>query len=88
LPDPRILTDGGIHNLFLLYQVSAATQPSFLQQAVYIDNQKKKLCVVGEVHRRFIVTPDIDALLVDLSVDNEQGLPGLDGDGLITMDTS
>lgn len=42
----------------------------------------------GEVSRRFIVTPDIDALLVDLSVDNEQGIPGLDGDGLITMDTS
>ena len=72
----------------LLHQVSAATQPSFLQQAAYIDSQKKKLCVLGEVNRRFIVTPDIDALIADLSVDNEQGSTGLDADGLITMDTS
>ena len=44
--------------------------------------------MLGEVNRRFAVTPDIDALLGDLSVDNEQGIPGLDGEGLITMDTS
>ena len=69
-------------------QVSAATQPSFLQQAVHIDKQNKKLCVLGEVNRRFIVTPDIDALLADLSVEHEAGLPGLDGEGLITMDTT
>jgi len=72
----------------ILLDVSAATQPSFLQQAVYIDKQKSKLCVLGEVNRRFIITPDIDALIVDLSVESEQGIPGLDGDGLITMDTS
>ena len=42
----------------------------------------------GEVNRRFVVTPDIDELLLNLSVDNEQGIPGLDGEGLITMDTS
>jgi len=72
----------------MLLNVSAATQPSFLQQAVHIDQQKKKLCVLGEVNRRFIVTPDIDALLADLSAEQEGGLPGLDGEGLITMDTS
>jgi len=45
--------------------------------------------VFGEVNRRFIVTPDIDALLLDVAADNEQpGLPGLDEEGLITMDTS
>ncbi|KAF9646363.1 hypothetical protein BDM02DRAFT_3171826 [Thelephora ganbajun] len=99
-PDPPI--DGTIGQLELyrsgaikmrlangiLLDVSAATQPSFLQQAVHIDRQKKKLCVLGEVNRRFTVTPDIDALIMDLSVDNEQGPPGLDGDGLIIMDTS
>jgi len=44
--------------------------------------------VLGEVNRRFTVTPDIDALLVDLSVDNEPAPTGLDGEGLIIMDTS
>lgn len=71
---------------FSTHQVSAATQSSFLQQAVHIDKQKKKLCVLGEVNRRFIVTPDIDALLADLSVEPEGGLPGLEEEGLITMD--
>ena len=35
------------------------------------------------------MTPDIDALLADLSVEPEGGLPGLDGEAeLITMDTT
>ena len=85
--NPRV-THGRIPSLLFPHQVSAATQPSFLQQAVYIDKQKKKLCVFGDISRRFTITPDIDALLVDLSDENEQGAPGLDGDGLITMDTS
>lgn len=86
--NPQAITNGWIPNQFPLRQVSAATQPSFLQQAAYVDKQRKKLCVLGEVNRRFTVTPDIDALLADLSVGNEQGLPGLDEEGLITMDTS
>ncbi|KAF9778434.1 RNA polymerase III RPC4-domain-containing protein [Thelephora terrestris] len=72
----------------ILLDVSAATQPSFLQQAVHIDKQKKKFCVLGEVNRRFIVTPEIDALLADLSAEREQGITCLDGEGLITMDTT
>lgn len=42
--------------------------------------------MLGDVNRRFIVTPDIDALLTDFSVEHEQGLPGLEGEDLITMD--
>ncbi|CAG8760850.1 14690_t:CDS:2, partial [Acaulospora colombiana] len=43
--------------------VFAATQPSFLQQAVMLDLPNKKMNVLGNVSRRFVATPDIDALI-------------------------
>ena len=48
---------------YSVIQVSAATQPSFLQHAVHLDPVEKRLCVLGEVNRRFVVSPDIDTLL-------------------------
>ena len=47
-------------------QVTAATQPSFLQHAVHVDTEKKRLSVLGEVNRRFVVSPNIDSLLESL----------------------
>ena len=43
--------------------MAAATQPSFLQHAVHLDLKTKKLSVIGEVNRRFVAFPNIDALL-------------------------
>ncbi|KAH7335114.1 RNA polymerase III RPC4-domain-containing protein [Rhizoctonia solani] len=53
-------------------EVTAATQPSFLQHAVYHDHDKKRLVVLGEVNRRFIVSPDIDLLLEDMLIMEEK----------------
>ena len=47
-------------------QVTAATQPSFLQHAVLINHAEKRLHVLGEVNRRFVVSPDVDKLLEEL----------------------
>ncbi|KAF8494754.1 RNA polymerase III RPC4-domain-containing protein [Hysterangium stoloniferum] len=47
----------------MVMDVTAATQPSFLQHAVYINPTAKKLHVLGEVNRRFVVSPDVDKLL-------------------------
>lgn len=70
-------------------QVTAATQPSFLQHAVYLDADKKQLCVLGEINRRFVVSPDLEVLLAKLAVGEEPAeVPGLLGAGLISMDTS
>jgi len=44
-------------------QVNAATQPSFLQQAMHLDMINKQLTVLGEVNKQFVVSPDIDSLL-------------------------
>ncbi|KLO11606.1 hypothetical protein SCHPADRAFT_463611 [Schizopora paradoxa] len=71
-----------------LLDVTAATQPSFLQHAVHVDVQNKKLCVLGEVNRRFVVSPNLDALIEQLEM-ADRGEQGLDiSEGLITMDTS
>jgi len=44
-------------------QVNAATQPSFLQQAVHLDMANKQLTILGEINKQFVVSPDIDSLL-------------------------
>ncbi|KAF7770628.1 hypothetical protein Agabi119p4_6602 [Agaricus bisporus var. burnettii] len=47
----------------ILFDVSAATQPSFLQQVVHLDMENKHLTVLGEVNKQFVASPDIDSLL-------------------------
>ncbi|KAJ1306972.1 hypothetical protein OPQ81_007952 [Rhizoctonia solani] len=56
----------------IVMEVTAATQPSFLQHAVYHDQDKKRLVVLGEVNRRFIASPDIDLLLEDMVITEEK----------------
>ncbi|KAF7794473.1 hypothetical protein EIP86_005607 [Pleurotus ostreatoroseus] len=72
----------------ILLDVTAATQPSFLQHAVYVDPEHKRICVLGEVNRRFVVSPDIDALLASMEQPEQPQPTELDADGLIRMDTS
>lgn len=100
----RIITDGVIGQLEVhrsgavkmrlgsgvVLDVIAATQPSFLQHAVHLDVAKKRMCVLGEVNKRYVVSPDVDMLLQDMEK-KEHGLdaesePGLEG--LIKMDAS
>ncbi|EIW58634.1 uncharacterized protein TRAVEDRAFT_37496 [Trametes versicolor FP-101664 SS1] len=71
----------------ILMDVTAATQPSFLQHAVYVDSANKRLSVLGEVNRRFVVTPDIDSLLAGMELADHPPTFEL-GEGLLTMDTT
>ncbi|RPD64407.1 hypothetical protein L226DRAFT_533687 [Lentinus tigrinus ALCF2SS1-7] len=70
----------------IVYDVTAATQPSFLQHAIYMDQSNKRLCVLGEVNRRFVVTPDLDALLSAMEIADNPPPPFELGEGLLTMD--
>ena len=73
----------------IVMDVTAATQPSFLQHAVYLDSTNKQLCVLGEVNRRFVVSPDIDALLSAMELEDNPLPPAFElGEGLLTMDTT
>lgn len=69
--------------------MTAATQPSFLQQAVHVDRSTKDLRVLGEVSRRFVVNPDIDSLLVAMTqADETAAATKPEIDGLLSMDTT
>ncbi|KAL5513034.1 hypothetical protein ACEPAH_3432 [Sanghuangporus vaninii] len=72
----------------ILLDVTAATQPSFLQHAVHVDIEKKKLSVIGEVNRRFVVSPDVDALLESLEIAEQHAAMDVDKleEGLIKIE--
>jgi len=102
-PDPQSQTiDGNIGQLELyrsgavkirlgngmLLDVNAASQPSFLQQAVHLDKEEKRLTIIGEVNKQFIVSPDIDTLLAAME-EADKKLPVIDGEeSMIKMDTT
>jgi DNA-directed RNA polymerase III subunit RPC4 len=44
--------------------------------------------VLGEVSRRFVVTPDIDSLLAAMLQADEAAITKLDTEGLLSMDTT
>ncbi|KAJ7695186.1 RNA polymerase III RPC4-domain-containing protein [Mycena rosella] len=72
----------------ILLDVTAATQPSFLQHAVCLDLPQKRLTILGEVNKRFVVSPDIDTLLTAMEV-SERTPPTIEGEeGLIKIDTT
>lgn len=75
-----------IHSLSPLSQVSAATQPSFLQHAIYVDEENKQLKVLGAVNRRFVVSPDVEHLLDDIEAKERAKKEAELNDGLISMD--
>lgn len=51
-------------------QVSSGMDCSFAQDAVAVNNAEKHCCIVGELSKRLILTPDVDSILsmVDLSI--------------------
>ncbi|KAF9447710.1 hypothetical protein P691DRAFT_801896 [Macrolepiota fuliginosa MF-IS2] len=70
----------------ILLDVNAATQPSFLQQAVRLDINEKRLTVLGEVNKQFVVSPDVESLLEGMER-IDKSLPAFEGeDDLIKMD--
>ncbi|KAH9004726.1 RNA polymerase III RPC4-domain-containing protein [Lactarius hatsudake] len=72
----------------ILLDVTAATQSSFLQQAVHVDRATKNLRVLGEVGRRFVATPDIDSLLEAMTQADEAAIAKVETEGLLPMDTT
>jgi len=69
-------------------QVSAATQPSFLQHAVRLDMNEKRLMVLGEVNKRFVVSPNVEALLSAMeAADRAHVTPADSEEGGIRMET-
>ncbi|KAG7093882.1 hypothetical protein E1B28_007521 [Marasmius oreades] len=70
----------------ILFDVTASTQPSFLQHAVSVDSGESRIIVFGEINKHFTVSPDVDSLLV--AMEAAIRAPGLDDPELIRMDQS
>ena len=49
---------------------------------------QKRLCVLGEVNRRFIASPNVGALLEQLEEHDKKQTSEILGEGLIKMDNS
>lgn len=52
----------------VVMDVSPGVSPSFLQTLVHVDQKNKALAVAGEVHKSYVVTPDVDRLLDELFI--------------------
>lgn len=48
---------------WMILQVSPGVECKFAQDAVAINTEEKHCCVLGELGKRIVVTPDIDSLL-------------------------
>ena len=67
-------------------KLNAASQASFLQQAVNLDMAGKQLIVLGEVNKQFVASPNVKALL-DAMEDDDNTPVLIDGENnLIKMD--
>jgi DNA-directed RNA polymerase III subunit RPC4 len=70
----------------LVLEVVAGTQPAFVQHAVALDARARRLVVLGTVGKRFVCSPDVDALLAALDAPAPAPVDALDGENLYTMD--
>jgi DNA-directed RNA polymerase III subunit RPC4 len=70
----------------LVLEVVAGTQPAFVQHAVALDARARRLVVLGTVGKRFVCSPDVDALLAALDAPAPAPVDALDGEDLYTMD--
>ncbi|KAF8347669.1 RNA polymerase III RPC4-domain-containing protein [Amanita rubescens] len=71
----------------ILFDVNAAIQPTFFQQAVCLQHRDKRMIVIGDLHKRFVVSPDVDTLLTAMDEADRAPGPTVDGEEkLIKMD--
>lgn len=49
-------------------KVTPGVNATFLQQLVHVDSKAKAATVLGEVHKGYVVTPDLDRLLEELFI--------------------
>lgn len=50
----------------LTTQVAPGVPTTFLQQLVHLDAKAKSTTVLGEVHKQYTITPDLNRLLEEL----------------------
>ncbi|WRT69389.1 uncharacterized protein IL334_006373 [Kwoniella shivajii] len=78
----------------IVMNVTPGLPTTFIQHLVHLDQKTKSAQVLGEVHKNYIVTPDVDRLLQELYINGGQTPGEVDADrrrklarerGLMTM---
>lgn len=72
-----VYRDGRVFFRFgeLVMEVTGGSQSTFLQQIMLLNRKGGTATALGELHRKFIVTPELDCMLDDISMhDDEQRL--------------
>ncbi|WVO13645.1 hypothetical protein L204_101266 [Cryptococcus depauperatus] len=70
-----VMKSGKVKMVFgndIVMNVAPGVPTTFTQQFVHLDAKKKDAIVVGDVHKNYVVTPDIDRLLQDLYIHGGQ----------------
>ncbi len=69
-----VYRDGRVFLRFgdLVMEVTGGSQSTFLQQVMLLDPSNRTATSLGELHRKFIVSPEIDCMLNDISLHDEE----------------
>lgn len=69
-----VYRDGRVFLRFgeLVMEVTGGSQSTFLQQVMLLDPSNKTATTLGELHRKFIVSPELDCMLNDISLYDEE----------------
>jgi DNA-directed RNA polymerase III subunit RPC4 len=71
----------------VLLEVSSATPLAFPQQAIILDREINQMIVLGDISKRCVVSPDVDALLTAMDNTDKASAPFNDGEeGLLRME--
>lgn len=69
-----VYRDGRVFLRFgeLIMEVTGGSQSTFLQQVMLLDPSNRTATNLGELHRKFIVSPELDCMLNDISLHDDE----------------
>lgn len=56
----------------VVMEVTGGSQSTFLQQVMVLDANKESAITLGELHRKFVVTPELESMLADVDLAEEE----------------
>lgn len=68
-----VYRDGRVNFRFndIVMELTGGSQSSFLQQVMILDGEQHKATTLGELHRKFVVSPEIESMLNDVDSPEE-----------------
>jgi len=65
-----VYADGRVNFRFndIVMELTGGSQSSFLQQVMILDGEQQKATTLGELHRKFVVSPEIESMLNDVDI--------------------